>query len=394
MVGASLAGLCAAYSAATGGADTLLIEAAPEVGLRPNPASLLMEPIWRRTGLPIPERAVRRELSGLRLGGPSGNGPFFHLRSLYLDRRSMDLYFAERATAAGAEVRSGVRVTDVLASGGVLTDSDLLPACVTIFADGAGSAARKMMPTMRKPGEIAWGLDQLLEAPDLGISPYFEIRFGSFAPGWRAQLNPLGGDLARLWTFARHIPQTELEACAERARQVFPGTGSARVLEKRRGVDPAFVMPGRIAGDGVMACGAAAGQGGLEYGARAGLLAGQVAARAVRAGDASRRVLRTYENIWRMETAAELSAVRWGMASLRRLGDAELDALFTTLHGLELEESDLQTLLRGDLAAAVQMTGGRRGVKVLLWLLRGWTRALCSGNRNPGKTHADGVRNQ
>jgi predicted flavoprotein YhiN len=45
VVGASLAGLCAAYSSAREGADTLLVDAAPEVGARPNPATLLMEPL-------------------------------------------------------------------------------------------------------------------------------------------------------------------------------------------------------------------------------------------------------------------------------------------------------------------------------------------------------------
>jgi flavin-dependent dehydrogenase len=58
VVGASLAGLCAAYSAAHGGAETLLVDAAPKIGAHPNPATLLMEPLWRRTGLPLPEIAV------------------------------------------------------------------------------------------------------------------------------------------------------------------------------------------------------------------------------------------------------------------------------------------------------------------------------------------------
>ena len=78
VVGASLAALCAAYSAARAGAETLLIE----VGARPNPATLLMEPLWRGTGLPVPREAVERELLGLRLGGPSGQGPLFRFRAL------------------------------------------------------------------------------------------------------------------------------------------------------------------------------------------------------------------------------------------------------------------------------------------------------------------------
>jgi hypothetical protein len=65
-VGASLAGLCAAYSAALHGATTLLIDASPEIGSRPNPATLLMEPLWRRTDLPCPR--ARSKGSSLACG--------------------------------------------------------------------------------------------------------------------------------------------------------------------------------------------------------------------------------------------------------------------------------------------------------------------------------------
>ncbi|HJQ29537.1 MAG TPA: FAD-dependent oxidoreductase [Rubrobacter sp.] len=379
VVGASLAGLCAAYSAAREGAETLLIDAAPEVGARPNPATILMEPLWRRSGLPIPAEAVERELSGLRVSGPSGRGPLLRLRAVQLDRRRFDRYFAARAAEAGAIVSSGVRVDGLLSSGGVRTESGTVPARVTIFADGATSAVREAMPTMRNPEDVALGLDQLLGADDLGVSSYFEVRFGSFAPGWRAQLNPLGGEHARLWTFIRGVPREELESCAAQAQRTFCGAAQIRVLEERRGVDPAFVVPGRIAGDGVMACGAAAGQGGLEYGARAGLLAGRIAARAVRCGDTSRHALITYERVSKRETRAELAAIRWGMASLQRLSDTELDALFSALQGLTLEGEDLEALLRGDLVAVVRKTGAAPSARVLLRLFEGWMRALWRG---------------
>lgn len=375
VVGASLAGLCAAYSAARSGANTLLIDAAPEVGARPNPATLLVEALWRRTGLPVPADTVERKLSGLRVSGPSGEGPFVRLRAAHLDRRVFDRDFAARAAEVGAEIRSGVRVTGLLPSGGVLAESGPLRARITIFADGARSAAREIMPTMRNPQDVAWGLDQLLEGPSLGRAPYFEVRLGSFAPGWRAQLNPLGGDRARLWTFVRKVPPETLHGYAERARKAFPGADQARVLEERRGADPAFVGPGRIAANGVMACGAAAGQGGLEYGARAGLLAGEVAARAVRAGDVSRRTLKEYERAWRRETTAELQALRWGMEALRHLSDSELDALFGRLSAVELGEDDFAALLRGSPHGALRRLGPGRGGRTLLALARGWMRA-------------------
>lgn len=374
MVGASLAGLCAAYSAARGGARTLLVDAAPEVGARPNPATLLMEPLWRRVGLPVPEGTVERELSGMSLGGPSGEGPLFRFRAFHLDRRAFDRAFAGRAVEAGAVIRSSVRVTGALPSGGVASEEGPVRAHITVFADGANSAARELMPTVRNPQQMAFGLAQLLEGPGLGEAPHFGVRFGSFAPGWRAQLNPLGGDRASMWTFARDVPPGVLGGYAERARRCLLGTREVRILEERRGVDPAFVVPHRIAGDGVMACGASAGQGGLEYGARAGLLAGEMAARAVRAGDVSRRVLASYERTWRRETAAEDLVLRWGMGALRRLSDAELDHLFGDLSEVELGEEDLLALLRGDPRGVLPRIGPARSLRTLARLARGCAR--------------------
>jgi digeranylgeranylglycerophospholipid reductase len=121
-----------------------------------------------------------------------------------------------------------VQVSGVLPTGGVTTGSGPIRARITIFADGAGSAAREVMDTIRNPGDVAFGIDQLLKAPGIGESPYFEVRFGSFAPGWRAQFNPLGGDRASLWTFARNIPQGDLASYAQRAREAFLGADGAQ----------------------------------------------------------------------------------------------------------------------------------------------------------------------
>lgn len=378
-MGASLAGLCAAYSAARAGARTLLVDAAPEVGARPNPATLLMEPIWRRNGLPVPPSAVERELSGLQLGGPSGQGPLFRLRTLHLDRGAFDRTFAERATEAGATVLGGVRVTGTLPSGGIRTEAGPMHARVTIFADGVNSAVRELMPTARNPYEMAWGLAQLLQGPGLGGSSCFEVRFGSFAPGWRAQLNPLGDNRVSLWTFIRGVPRGELERYAERARRRFLGTERVTILEEQRGADPAFVVPHRIVGEGVMACGAAAAQGGLEYGAQAGLLAGEVAARAVRTGDVSRHALRPYESTWRREVWLEDRALRWGMKVLRCLSDAELDELFGRLSDVELCEEDVLALLRGDPHGALRSVGLGRSARTVVGLARVWINAMSWG---------------
>lgn len=370
VVGASLAGLVAAEEAAKSGANTLLVDAAPEIGARANPANIIMEPLWPGE-VPIPRKAISRKLSGVKLGGPAGRGPSFRFDSYHVDRRAFDSAFAQRARDAGAELRSGVEVERVLRAGGVQTPSGPVRARITIFADGARSSVREILPTMRNPHDVAWGLDQLLEGPGLGAPEYFEVRFGSLAPGWRAQYNPLGGNRASLWTFARGAAADDLDCLGKRTLEAFTGGREACVIEEVRGADPAFVWPRRIAGDAVLACGAAAAQGGLENGARAGLRAARTAARALAAGDASRKALRTYERSWMRLAFGQLVAIRCGVGAVGRLSDAEIDALFGTLEGTEFGEREFVSLLRGDPRGLLRKVGNRRLLGMAWPLLRG-----------------------
>jgi flavin-dependent dehydrogenase len=124
-----------------------------------------------------------------------------------------------------------------------------------------------------------------------------------------------------------------------------------------------------------MACGAAAGQGGLEYGVRAGLLAGETAVRAVKGGDVSQRTLCSHEKAWYRETRAELAALMWGMAALRKLLDEEINSLTGELSGTEFSEQDLVSLLRGDPRSVLRKAGARRAGKLLAGAARGLVRA-------------------
>lgn len=318
----------------------------------------------------LEEAAINHQLWGLRLGGPSGNGPVFRFRSLQVDRRAFDSAYAARAS--GAELQTGVTVERALHEGGVATLSGPLRARITIFADGADCAVRGILPTMRNEQDVAWGHALLLEGPGLGAGETFEVRLGSLAPGWRAQYNPLGGERANLWTFIRGVDRSELAHYAQRALETILGDRSARTIEELQGADPASVLPRWIAGDGVMACGAAAGQGGLEAGARSGLLAGRVVARALAMGDISRRSLRAYERSWWRKAFTQVVAVRYGIGALTRLSDGELEEMFGAMADIKFEEEDLVAMLRGDPRGGLRKTGLARAVRVLSGLVRGW----------------------
>lgn len=379
VIGASLAGLVAATEAAKGGARTLLVDAAPEIGGRANPANVIMEPLWPTRTVDIPEQAVTRDYEGVEVAGPSGTGPIFRFRAVHVDRRQFDSIFAQNARDAGAQTQGNVSVRAVTPpnNGGnvqVHTDDGTLEAPVVIFADGAGSTVQQAMTTMKNPKDVSWGLDQLLEAPGLGESPFFHVRFGSFAPGWRVQLNPLGGDRANLWTFRRGGSKDELDDLSHRARKLFPAAEHAQVLDEARGADPAFVAPARIASDGLLACGAAAGQGGLENGAYAGFLAGTTAAKALKAGDVSSEGLSEYQRAWRKKVVAELIALKYGISSLRHLSDHEIDTVFASLAGEEFSDEQFKAVLRGNPTSLMQRVGPRTTAGLLLTVGKGWVK--------------------
>lgn len=397
VVGASLAGLVAATEAAGGGVRTLLVDAAPEIGVRANPANVIMEPLWPSRTVGIPEEAVTREFDGVQVAGPSGNGPTFRFRAVHVDRRRFDSIFARNARDAGAQTEGNVSVRSVTppAHGGnvqVHTADGVLEAPVVIFADGAGSTVQNVMRTMKNPADVSWGLDQLLEAPGLGESAFFHVRFGSFAPGWRVQLNPLGGDRANLWTFRRGGSKEELDELALRARKLFPAAEQAQVLDEARGADPAFVAPSCIAAAGLLACGAAAGQGGLENGAWSGYLAGNTAANAVRANDFSAERLGEYQNAWQKKILAELITLKYGISSLRHLTDREIDSVFLPLAGEDFSGEQFKAILRGDPRSLIQRIGLRSGATLLTSVAKAWSKEAISSAASSLQRKSRGAR--
>jgi hypothetical protein len=71
---------------------------------------------------------VAEEVEVLVVGASLARPSLPHVRAVHLDRRKFDRYFAARAADAGAIVRGGVRLEELLSSGGVRTDTGPVPA--------------------------------------------------------------------------------------------------------------------------------------------------------------------------------------------------------------------------------------------------------------------------
>lgn len=347
VVGASAAGLAAAVAAAEAGADVLLLEARDEVGVPPAPAVVAFDFLWPRA-LPLPAGPVRRRLRGARVASPGGRALDVDAPLSILDRTVLDRALAERARRAGARVVTGVRGLRVGADRVLAWEGGEARAGVVVFADGALSLGRALLPTLRDPERLAWGAALAVEGPDAEREERLRIFLGAHARGGRSQANPLGGASWSHWTF--YLGGTAGAGDAEgRARRAL--AHDARLLgwpdDAVKGArfvgaapDPVYALPGRIAGDGVLAAGGAAGQGGVEMGVAAGLLAGEVAARAVAHGRTDAAALREYERAWRRRHLTGYRMLRAATDALARLDDAELDDLLAPWDGRAVRVGD------------------------------------------------------
>src|SRR5438128_887663 len=145
VVGAGPAGSTAAHRLASAGARVLLVDRATFPRDKPcgGGVTLRAARLLPFSLDPVVEDRIDRIECRL------GYGPRFvrHVRepvALMTQRRRLDHFLLEQAAAAGADVRDGVKITDVR-DGGLTVDGEELTAHVVLGADGCnGSAARAL----------------------------------------------------------------------------------------------------------------------------------------------------------------------------------------------------------------------------------------------------------
>lgn len=362
VVGASAAGLAAAWSAASAGADVLLLEAKERIAEPPAPAVIAFDLLWPAR-VPRPAATVRRRLRGVRVSSPSGRTIDVDAPLSVLDRAAFDRHLAARAEKAGARIVTGVKGLAARPDRTLVADGLEARADVVLFADGAASQAARFLRPQQHPGSLAWGAVLELEAPGAEREERLGITLGAHARGGRSQTNPLRDGRWSHWTFYRGSPHSA-EARARVAlaldARLRGWDGSVAKTARFAGVapDPVYTLPGELVADGVLVAGGAAGQGGLEAGLSAGELAGRVAAEALARRRTDRAALAAYEREWKRAHLAGHRALREATERLARLEDAELDDLLAPWAGQRLDARELLDLAhpaRGLAAAARAM---------------------------------------
>ncbi len=348
VVGASPAGLMAAISAANGGASVILLDR-DLAGLN-HVANTLFEGMAIASGIKVEDCFLKKELEGMRIISPSGQGVAIPAKGYFIDRKKFDEHYLRLAQSCGVSLLAAVAKKSRLEGIRriVCLDEGEIDAKVVVDASGvlSGLARGAGLEPMRHAEDIAWAMEADVEHPGLGEEMFFQYWIGSMAPGWKATFSPAGGDRATLGVFVRGHGQNVqpffrsfFKRFKAYKKAQYKDIDDLKILSVRRGGDPICVLPDEMAADSLMVTGGAAAQSGLAYGMRAGAICGSVAAQAIVAGDTSSCGLSQYKKLWKREFYWQYCMGRASLRTLAMMKDAEIDGLVRGLSGKKLISS-------------------------------------------------------
>ena len=335
VIGAGPGGLYAAGSLARDGHRVLVCEEHEQIGEPVHCTGILAVESFDE--FELPGEAVLNALRRVRFVSPSGLSVDYATsapQALVIDRGRFDRGLAERARAAGAEIRTGTRVrTMTVEPGGAsaIVGDRLVTARLVILACGASYGVQRRSG-LGLPGQYLHTAQSELPARRLHD---VEVHFGhDIAPSGFAWAVPVERPHG---LFVRVGVMSSQDAAAGFGRML------ARVAE-RWGVDDLAVTPrlkilplapiARTYAARLMTVGDAAGLvkpttgGGIYYSLVSAMLAAQVGSRALSKDHLDESSLSDYEVRWRARLARELDAQHALRSAAVAMSDRDIDALF------------------------------------------------------------------
>lgn len=367
VVGGGPGGSMAAKTAASAGLKVVMLEKRQEIGDPVRCAEGVSKRTLHRMLKPEPEW-ISSEVKGARIYAPDGTKIVMSEDKsggevgYVLERKVFDRGLAMLAAEAGARVFVKTRATGLLQKNGAISGVSALrigeplqiEAPLIIGADGVES----------KVGRWA-GIDTTLALSDIESCAQFLVHDESIdeeytefflgndiAPSGYAWSFPKGGKLANIGLGiqgSRSKPGEAVRLLRQLMRSRFP---NGRVIEMVVGGDPCSGPVDSAVTDGMMLVGDAAHQtdpltgGGILNAMQAGIIAGDVAEKAISSGDVSRKSLQEYDVRWKEDIGRTISRSFLLKEFFVKLTDKDLNQLIGSLAKEDISKMDLPGMLR------------------------------------------------
>ncbi len=369
VVGAGPAGSMTAKWAARNGARVLLVEKRQEIGSPVRCGEGISKAWLEEVGI-RPGRWINVEVEGARIYAPNEKCLEINERSAgnevgyVIERDGFDKQLAIDAANAGAEVMLKTAATDVLRENGSIVGVKAkrfgepfeIRAKVTIGADGFESQIGRWagLPTNLALRDMDTCLQYRMTGVDADAR-YCDFYLGTCAPGGYVWIFPKGDGVANVGIgvqVSKVRSPADAKSYLDRWIARHPGYAKGKTIDIVGGGVSINAPIKQSVTDGFMLVGDAARMidpitgGGIANGCIAGKICGEVAARAVHSGDASRAALDAYERGWRARLEEKLYRNWLAKEKLVSLPDATFDKVIDALQGVRLEKLNVHNILK------------------------------------------------
>ncbi len=300
----------------------------------------------------IPKGVILTESQSAKFFSPSGK--FIRLateevQAYIVDRRAMDVVFADRARSAGAEYCLATKVDDVrIDNDGVRVKarngagSKFHETKVLVIASGFGSNLTYKLGLGRISDYIA-GAQMEVETNSVDeVEIYFSQ---NTAPGFFGWLVPTGAGRGLAGLFSRSAPRRHLYRLIKKLISEGKITAEGKVTS---GGIPLKTLP-RTYANRVLVVGDAAGQvkpttgGGVYYGFLCADIAVEVLAKALSNSDCSQDALSQYEKGWKKRLGRDLKIGYFARRFYEKLSDRQIETMFRLLESKGIAEALLNS---------------------------------------------------
>jgi digeranylgeranylglycerophospholipid reductase len=209
VVGSGPAGSSAAYACAKAGLETVFIDRKKEVGIPITCSGAVGSYLFAFLPFKVPKRFLEHRIEGLEfivedLSFVRKGAPW---TSYAIDRSAFDLWLAERAQKAGAELLLDTEFTNlkfdshkqankaVIRQDGKIKELEFR---VLIGADGVESKVLERLGKRRKEARLGRAVVYEYKGVNLDFPDLDQLYFGDFAPGGYAHIFPLSEDRANV----------------------------------------------------------------------------------------------------------------------------------------------------------------------------------------------------
>ncbi|UCE73362.1 MAG: NAD(P)/FAD-dependent oxidoreductase [Methanomassiliicoccales archaeon] len=387
VVGAGPAGLASAKSAVEHGAKVLVIEDHAAIGTPVQCGESLALSSIEELGLePNPSFVANDDVRIIRLYSPGKKKIELLMPEnvktpgVILERKMFEKLLAVKIANMGAHICTKTPAIGVLKENGFVVGVKVkhideikdVRAKVVIAADGPSSKIAKWAGMDIYSDVKKFASCAQFQMANVKIDPKVsEIYLGKVAPGGGFWILPKQKGFANVGLgIAGDDPKTALaylREFVEKDERLRNGS----IIEFNVGPVPMGGVVKRMVDNGIMVVGDAARQvnpatgGGMKFGIRAGIIAGEVAANAVKTGDTSARFLSAYEKQWNKEFARRFKAFEIFKEMVLEMPDEKLDKLCEDIGTREVP---------GDIDSGTDL--GSMGLRIIWPVLRNYPKIV------------------